>query len=86
VVVAPHYLAEIEKRIVTLLRRQVAAGDLSARIAESSSDEIAQVAFCASIYHSTKTRKQLRSVATPAKSNWETLLNSIPNGVIAIFR
>jgi two-component system phosphate regulon sensor histidine kinase PhoR len=80
-VVVAHSISQRLRKIVTFAE-QVAAGDLSARIAESSSDEIAQVASALDV-----TARKLESSFAAlqlSKEQLETLLNSIPNGVIAV--
>jgi two-component system, OmpR family, phosphate regulon sensor histidine kinase PhoR len=69
------------RNIVSFAER-VASGDLSARIAESSTDEIAQVA---TVLDKT-TRKLERSFAAVemSRSQLETLLNSMQEAVIAV--
>jgi two-component system phosphate regulon sensor histidine kinase PhoR len=76
-----HLVARRLKKIVIFAER-VAAGDLSARISESSSDEIAQVASALDA----TARKLETSFATlqMSKEQLETLLNSIPNAVMAV--
>ncbi|MCU1309288.1 MAG: multi-sensor signal transduction histidine kinase [Candidatus Angelobacter sp.] len=76
-----HSISMRLKKIVEFAEH-VAAGDLSARIAESASDEIAQVASSLDL----TARNLERSFAALQlnKDQLETLLNSIPNGVLAV--
>ena len=69
------------KRIVRFAE-QVAAGNLSARIAESGGDEIAQVAMALD-----RTARRLEdnfSAVRESRSELEALLNSMNDGVIAV--
>jgi two-component system, OmpR family, phosphate regulon sensor histidine kinase PhoR len=69
------------KRIVRFAE-QVAAGNLSARIAESGGDEIAQVAMALD-----RTARRLEdnfSAVRESRSELEALLNSMKDGVIAV--
>jgi two-component system, OmpR family, phosphate regulon sensor histidine kinase PhoR len=74
----------IAKRLAKITRfaEQVAEGDLSARIADSSSDEIAQVAGALN-----KTAHRLQDNFTAmenSRKHLETLLNSMQEAVIAV--
>ncbi len=78
---ASHSIAKRLRRIVRFAE-QIAAGDLSARIAEASFDEIAQVASALD-----KTARKLEESFTELQSNrseLETLLNSMQDAVIAV--
>ncbi len=69
------------KRIVQFAE-QVAAGDLSARIAESSGDEIGQMAMALD-----RTARQLQenfAAVRESRTQLEALLNSMNDGVIAV--
>ena len=74
----------ISRRLRRIVRfaEQVAAGDLSARIAETSGDEIAQVAVALD-----RTARRLEENFTAirdSRSELEALLNSMTDGVIAV--
>jgi len=69
------------KRIVGFAER-VAAGDLSARIAESSGDEIAQVAMA--LDRTARRLEEHFSAVRDSRSELEALLNSMHDGVIAV--
>lgn len=74
----------ISRRLRRIVRfaEQIAAGDLSARIAESSGDEIAQVAAA---LDRTARRLELNFAAVrESRSELEALLNSMIDGVIAV--
>jgi two-component system phosphate regulon sensor histidine kinase PhoR len=76
-----HSISMRLKKIVEFAEH-VASGDLSARIAESASDEIAQVASSLDV-----TARKLESNFAALQLNkdqLETLLNSIPNGVLSV--
>ncbi len=80
-VVASRYTASRLKRIVGFAE-QVAAGDLSARIAEPSVDEVGQVASALD-----KTARRLEesfSRVQTSQRELETVLNSIQDAVIAV--
>jgi len=79
--VASHYVARRLVRIVDFAER-VAAGDLTARIASTSSDEIGQVA--AALDKTTRRIQESFEHVQTSQHELETLLNSIPNGVIAV--
>lgn len=88
VLVAILLAAIIAQSISSRLRRivrfadQVAAGDLSARIAENASDEIAQVASALD-----KTARKLEesfAAVDHSRHELETLLNSIQDAVVAV--
>jgi two-component system, OmpR family, phosphate regulon sensor histidine kinase PhoR len=69
------------RRIVTFAER-VAAGDLTARIAETSSDEVAHVAAALD-----KTARKLEEsffAVETARQQFETLLNSMQEAVLAV--
>ncbi|HEY1938964.1 MAG TPA: ATP-binding protein [Candidatus Angelobacter sp.] len=74
----------ISRRLRRIVRfaEQVAGGDLSARIAESSGDEIAQVAMALD-----RTARRLEENFTAireSRAELEALLNSMTDGVIAV--
>ena len=73
----------ITTRLQRIVRfaEQVAAGDLSARIAQDSFDEIAQVA--ASLDKTARKFEESFSALQSSRSELETLLNSMQDGVIA---
>jgi two-component system phosphate regulon sensor histidine kinase PhoR len=80
-VVISHSISRRLRKIL-VFAEHVAAGDLSARISESASDEIAQVAAALDL-----TARKLESSFAALQLNkeqLETLLNSIPNGVLAV--
>ncbi len=68
-------------RIVRFAER-VAAGDLSARIAETSGDEIAQVA--AALDRTARRLEENFAAVRESRSELEALLNSMTDGVIAV--
>ena len=63
---------------------QIAAGNLSARIAESSGDEIAQVA--AALDRTARRLEENFAAVRASRSELEALLNSMTDGVIAVSR
>jgi two-component system, OmpR family, phosphate regulon sensor histidine kinase PhoR len=69
------------KRIVEFAER-IADGDLSARIAEDSSDEVAQVA--AALDRTARRLEQNFAAVRESRSELEALLNSMKDGVIAV--
>ncbi len=74
----------ISRRLRRIVRfaEQIAAGDLSARIAESSGDEIAQVAMALD-----RTARRLEdnfAAIRDSRAQLEALLNSMTDGVIAV--
>jgi two-component system phosphate regulon sensor histidine kinase PhoR len=69
------------KRIVRFAE-QVAAGDLSARIAESGSDEIAQMAMA--LDRTARRLEENFASVRESRSDLEALLNSMNDGVIAV--
>jgi two-component system phosphate regulon sensor histidine kinase PhoR len=69
------------KRIVGFAER-VAAGDLSARIAEHSGDEIAQVAMA--LDRTARRLEEHFTAVRESRSELEALLNSMHDGVIAV--
>jgi two-component system, OmpR family, phosphate regulon sensor histidine kinase PhoR len=74
----------ISARLRRILRfaEQISAGDLSARIAESGADEIAQVALALD-----RTARQLEqnfAALRESRAQLEALLNSMTDGVIAV--
>ncbi|HEY6307300.1 MAG TPA: ATP-binding protein [Candidatus Angelobacter sp.] len=69
------------RRIVTFAER-VAAGDLSARIADSGSDEIAQVAMA--LDRTARRLEENFAALRESRSELEALLNSMNDGVIAV--
>ncbi len=69
------------QRIVQFAER-VAAGDLSARIAEKSGDEIAQVAMA--LDRTARRLEENFAAVRESRSELEALLNSMKDGVIAV--
>src|SRR5258708_6866568 len=74
----------ISRRLRRIVRfaEQIASGDLSARIAESSGDEIAQVAMALD-----RTARRLEdnfAAVRDSRAQLEALLNSMTDGVIAV--
>src|SRR5262249_51863170 len=69
------------RRIVDFAEK-IAAGDLSARIAESSGDEIAQVA--AALDRTARRLEENFAAVRDSRSELEALLNSMTDGVIAV--
>jgi two-component system phosphate regulon sensor histidine kinase PhoR len=88
ILVAILLAALIAQSISSRLRRivrfadQVAAGDLSARIAENASDEIAQVA--SALDKTARTLETTFAAVENSRSELETLLNSIQDAVVAV--
>jgi two-component system phosphate regulon sensor histidine kinase PhoR len=88
ILVAILLAALIAQSISSRLRRivrfadQVAAGDLSARIAENASDEIAQVA--SALDKTARTLETTFAAVESSRSELETLLNSIQDAVVAV--
>jgi two-component system phosphate regulon sensor histidine kinase PhoR len=80
--------AVVAQLIASRLRRivgfaeQVAAGDLSARIAESSGDEIAQVGMA--LDRTARRLEENFAAIRESRSELEALLNSMTDGVIAV--
>ncbi len=74
----------ISRRLRRIVRfaGQVAAGDLSARIAESSQDEIAQVA--AALDHTARQLEKSFATVETGRAEMEALLNSMQDAVLAI--
>ena len=74
----------ISRRLRRIVRfaEQVAAGDLSARIAETSGDEIAQVAMA--LDRTARRLEENFAAVRESRSELEALLNSITDGVIAV--
>jgi two-component system, OmpR family, phosphate regulon sensor histidine kinase PhoR len=74
----------ISRRLRRIVRfaEQVAAGDLSARIAETSGDEIAQVA--AALDRTARRLEENFAAIRDSRSELEALLNSMTDGVIAV--
>ncbi|MGC2698281.1 MAG: ATP-binding protein [Candidatus Angelobacter sp.] len=74
----------ISRRLRRIVRfaEQVAAGDLSARIAETSGDEIAQVA--AALDRTARRLEENFAAVRESRSELEALLNSMTDGVIAV--
>src|SRR5215470_2464746 len=69
------------KRIVEFAER-VASGDLSARIAEPSNDEVAQVAMA--LDRTARRLEQNFAAIRESRAELEALLNSMKDGVIAV--
>jgi len=74
----------ISRRLRRIVRfaEQVAAGDLTARIAESSGDEIAQVAMA--LDRTARRLEENFAAIRESRAELEALLNSMTDGVIAI--
>jgi two-component system phosphate regulon sensor histidine kinase PhoR len=74
----------ISRRLRRIVRfaEQVAAGDLSARIAETSGDEIAQVALA--LDRTARRLEENFAAVRESRSELEALLNSMTDGVIAV--
>ncbi|MBI3478664.1 MAG: HAMP domain-containing protein [Acidobacteria bacterium] len=79
--VASHYVARRLRRIVDFAER-VAAGDLTARIASTSGDEIGQVA--AALDKTTHRIEESFLRVQTSQRELETLLNSMQDAVIAV--
>jgi two-component system phosphate regulon sensor histidine kinase PhoR len=79
--VASHYVARRLGRIVDFAER-VAAGDLTARIASTSKDEIGQVA--AALDKTTRRIEESFGTVQTSQHELETLLNSMQDAVIAV--
>jgi two-component system phosphate regulon sensor histidine kinase PhoR len=80
-VVIAEVIAYRLRRIVRFAE-QVAAGDLSARIAETSGDEIAQVAMV--LDRTARRLEENFAAVRESRSELEALLNSMTDGVIAV--
>ena len=78
---ASQYLGRRLRRIVTFAER-VAAGDLTARIASTSTDEIGQVA--AALDKTTRGVEESYARVQTSQRELETLLNSMQDAVIAV--
>jgi Signal transduction histidine kinase len=74
----------ISRRLRRIVRfaEQIAAGDLSARIAETSGDEIAQVAMA--LDRTARRLEENFAAIRDSRSELEALLNSMTDGVIAV--
>jgi two-component system, OmpR family, phosphate regulon sensor histidine kinase PhoR len=74
----------VSKRLQRIVQfaEQVAAGDLSARIAEKSGDEIAQVAMA--LDRTARRLEENFAAVRESRSELEALLNSMKDGVIAV--
>jgi two-component system, OmpR family, phosphate regulon sensor histidine kinase PhoR len=74
----------VSKRLQRIVQfaEQVAAGDLSARIAEKSGDEIAQVAMA--LDRTARRLEENFAAVRESRSELEALLNSMNDGVIAV--
>jgi two-component system phosphate regulon sensor histidine kinase PhoR len=74
----------ITRRLRRIVRfaEQVAAGDLTARIAESGGDEIAQVAMA--LDRTARRLEENFAAVRESRSELEALLNSMTDGVIAV--
>ena len=79
--VASHYVARRLGRIVAFAER-VAAGDLTARIASTSHDEIGQVA--AALDKTARRVEESFALVQTGQHELETLLNSMQDAVIAV--
>jgi two-component system, OmpR family, phosphate regulon sensor histidine kinase PhoR len=80
-VVAAQLISARLRRIVRFAER-VAAGDLSARIAERGGDEIAQVAMA--LDRTARRLEENFAAVRQSRSDLEALLNSMKDGVIAV--
>ncbi|HEY2390396.1 MAG TPA: ATP-binding protein [Candidatus Angelobacter sp.] len=80
-VVIAEVISQRLRRIVRFAE-QIAAGDLSARIAETSGDEIAQVA--AALDRTARRLEENFAAVRESRSELEALLNSMTDGVIAV--
>lgn len=76
-----HSISRRLRRIVTFAER-VAAGDLTARIAEPSSDEVAHVA--AALDKTARKLEESFAAVETARQQLETLLNSMQEAVLAV--
>ena len=81
--IAAQYSARRLRRIVAFADR-IAAGDLSARIAETSADEIGQVA--AALDKTARMLEESFAALQTSQRQLETLLNSMQDAVIAVGR
>jgi two-component system phosphate regulon sensor histidine kinase PhoR len=74
----------ISRRLRRIVRfaEKIAAGDLSARIAETSGDEIAQVAMA--LDRTARRLEENFAAVKESRSELEALLNSMTDGVIAV--
>ena len=79
--VASHYVGRRLQRIVSFAER-VAGGDLTARIASTSTDEIGQVA--AALDKTTRRVEESYARVQTSQRELETLLNSMQDAVIAV--
>lgn len=79
--VAAHYTARRLRRIVTFAD-QIATGDLTARIAENSDDEIGHIA--AALDRTARKLEESFEALQNSRHELETLLNSMQDAVIAI--
>ena len=79
--VAAHYTARRLRRIVTFAD-QIATGDLTARIAENSDDEIGHIA--AALDRTARKLEESFEALQSSRHELETLLNSMQDAVIAI--
>ncbi len=80
--VAVAQIISVRLRRIVRFAERVAAGDLSARIAESGSDEIAQVAMA--LDRTARRLEQNFAAVRESRSELEALLNSMNDGVIAV--
>jgi len=79
--VMAHSIAQRLRRVV-LFAEQIAAGNLSARVAESSTDEIGKVA--SALDHTARQWEESFTALERSRSELETLLNSIQDAVVAV--
>jgi two-component system phosphate regulon sensor histidine kinase PhoR len=79
--IASHYVGRRLQRIVSFAER-VAGGDLTARIASTSTDEIGQVA--AALDKTTRRIEESYARVQTSQRELETLLNSMQDAVIAV--
>ncbi|PYX87150.1 MAG: two-component sensor histidine kinase [Acidobacteria bacterium] len=79
--VMAHSIARRLRRVV-LFAEQIAAGNLSARVAESSTDEIGKVA--SALDHTARQWEESFTALERSRSELETLLNSIQDAVVAV--
>lgn len=83
-IIAGFWTSSISRRLrnIVSFAERVAAGDLSARIAETATDEIAQVA--AALDKTARKLEQSFAAVETSRNQLETLLNSMQEAVIAV--
>jgi two-component system, OmpR family, phosphate regulon sensor histidine kinase PhoR len=84
IIIAGFSASSVSRRLrnIVSFTELVASGDLSARIAESSTDEIAQVA--AALDKTARNLEQSFAAVETSRNQLETLLNSMQEAVIAV--